>query len=139
MPAELRTFFLACKSVPSHFGLPSSFLCACASDVSSPEKAMSPIRLKLHFYNLIIISCSVGKESTCNAGGSDSIPGWGKSAGERIGYPLQNSWASLVAQLIKNQPAMQETWVRSLDSRDPLEKGKAAHSSILSWRIPWTV
>ena len=48
-------------------------------------------------------------------------------------------WASLVAQLVKNLPAMQETWVRSLGWEDPLEKGKATHSSILSWRIPWTV
>ena len=55
----------------------------------------------------------------------------GKSAGERIGYPLQFSWASLVAQLVQNLPAMQETWVPSLAWEDPLEKGKATHSSIL--------
>ena len=67
------------------------------------------------------------------------IPGLGRSAGEGIGYPLQFSWTSLVAQLVKNPPAMWETWVRSLGSEDPLEKGKATHSSILSWRIPWTV
>ena len=48
-------------------------------------------------------------------------------------------WASLVAQLVKNPPAMKETWVPSLGWEDPLEKGKATHSSILSWRIPWTV
>ena len=47
-------------------------------------------------------------------------------------------WASLVAQLVKNLPAMQETWVRSLSREDTLEKGKATHSSILAWRIPWT-
>ena len=47
--------------------------------------------------------------------------------------------ASLVAQLVKNLPAMQETWVWSLVWEDPLEKGKAAHSSILAWIIPWTV
>ena len=52
---------------------------------------------------------SAGKESTCNAGDSDSIPGLGRSAGEGIGYPLQYSWASLVAQMVKNPPAMQET------------------------------
>ena len=45
----------------------------------------------------------------------------------------------LIAQLVKNPPAMQETWVPSLGWEDPLEKGKAAHSSILAWRIPWTV
>ena len=54
---------------------------------------------------------SVGKESTCNAGDPGSIPGLGRSPGEGIGYPLQYSWASLVAQLVKNLPAMQETWV----------------------------
>ena len=59
------------------------------------------------------------------------IPGSGRSAGEGIGYPLQYSWASLVAQLVKNLPAMRETWVQSLGWQDPLGKGKAAHSSIL--------
>ena len=51
----------------------------------------------------------------------------------------KTSWVSLVAQLVNNQPAMWETWVRPLGWEDPLEKGKAAHSSILVWRIPWTV
>ena len=63
----------------------------------------------------------------------------GRSAGKEIGYLLQYSWASLVAQLVKNSPAMRETWVQSLDWEDPLEKGKATHSSILAWIIPWTV
>ena len=75
---------------------------------------------------------SVGKESTCNAGDSGLIPGSGRSAGEGIGYPLQYSWASLVAQLVKNPPAMWETWVQSLGWEDPLEKRKATHSSILA-------
>ena len=79
---------------------------------------------------------SIGKESACNAGDPGLIPGSGISAGEGIGYPLQYSWASLVAQVVKNQPAMQETWVRSLGWEDVLEKGKATHSSILAWRIP---
>ena len=52
---------------------------------------------------------------------------------------LRNLWTSLVAQLVKNPPAMWETWVRSLGWEDSLEKGKAIHSSILAWRIPWTV
>ena len=64
------------------------------------------------------------------------IPGLGRSAGEGIGYPLQDSWVSLVAQLVKNLSAMRETWVQSLGWEDPLEKGKATHSSILAWRIP---
>ena len=59
------------------------------------------------------------------------IPGWGRSAGEGIGYPLQYSWASLVAQLVKKLPAVWETWVQSLGWEDPLEKGQATHSSIL--------
>ena len=62
-----------------------------------------------------------------------------RSAAEGTGYPLQYSWASLVAQLLKNLHAMQETWVQSLDWDDPLEKGKATHSSILAWKIPWTL
>ena len=82
---------------------------------------------------------SVGKESACNAGYPGSIPGLGRSAGEGIGYPLQCSWASLVAQLVKNPPTMWETWVWPLGWEDPLEKGKATHSSILAWRIPWTL
>ena len=80
---------------------------------------------------------SVGKESACNAGDPCLIPGWGRSVGEGIGYPLQYSWASLVAQLVKNPPAIQETWVWSLGWEDPLEKGKATHSGILAWRTPW--
>ena len=82
---------------------------------------------------------SVGKESACNAGDISLIPGLGRSAGEGIGYPLQYSWASLVAQLIKNLLAVWETWVRSLGWEDPLEMGKATHSSILAWSIPWTL
>ena len=82
---------------------------------------------------------SVGKESACNAGDPRLIPGSGRSTGEGIGYPVQYSWASLVAQLVKNLPAMRGTWVPSLGWEDPLEKGKATHSSLLAWRIPWTV
>ena len=82
---------------------------------------------------------SVGKESASNAGDPSLIPGSGRSAGEGIVYPLQYSWASLVAQLVKNPPAMWETWVQSVGWKDPLEKGKAPHSSVLAWRIPLTV
>ena len=63
----------------------------------------------------------------CNAGDLGSILGMGRSSGEGIGYLLQYSWASLVAQLVKN-----------LGWEDALEKGKATHSRILAWRIPWT-
>ena len=79
---------------------------------------------------------SVDKESACNAGDPGLIPGPGRFAGERMGYPY--SCASFVAQLIKNLPAMWDTWLRSLGWEGPLEKGMATHSSILAWRIPWT-
>ena len=75
---------------------------------------------------------SVGKESTCNAGDPHLIPGSGRATREGIGYPFQYSWASLVAQLVNNLPAMWETWVRSLGWENPLKKGKATHSSILA-------
>ena len=78
---------------------------------------------------------SLGKESACNAKDPSLMPGSGKVRG----YPIQYSWASLVAQLVKNLPAMWETWVLSLGWEDPLEKGKVTHSSILAWRIPWTI
>ena len=78
---------------------------------------------------------SAGKELACNAGDPGSIHGSGRSPGEGIGYPLLYSWASLVAQLVKNPPAMRETWVQSLSWEDPLEEGMATHSSILAWRI----
>ena len=80
---------------------------------------------------------SVGKESTCSAGDPVSIPGRGRSTGEGISSPLQYSWASVVAQLVKNLPAVWEIWFRSLGWGDPLEKRKATHSSTLAWRIPW--
>ena len=76
------------------------------------------------FYTLWFPDSSVGKEFTCNARDLGSVPELGRSTGEGIGYPLQYSWDSLVAQLIKNLPEIQETWVESLGWEDPLEKGK---------------
>ena len=73
------------------------------------------------------------------AGDPSLIPGSGRSAGEGIGYLLQYSWASLVAQLVNSPSAMLETWVTSLGWEDLLEKGKATHANILAWRIPWIV
>ena len=64
------------------------------------------------------------------------ISGSGRSPENMIGYPLQYSWASLVAQVVKNPPSVQEIWVQSLGCEDPLGKEKATHSSILAWRIP---
>ena len=61
-------------------------------------------------------------ESTCNAGDPGSTPGLGRAAGEGIGYPLQYSWASLTTQLVKNPPAMRETWVGSLGWKIPLRR-----------------
>ena len=86
-------------------------------------------------YNQGFPDSSVGKESACNAGDPGSIPGPGRSAGEGISYPLQYSWAYLVAHLVKNPSAMWETWVQFLDWDDPLEKEKATHYIILAWRI----
>ena len=68
-----------------------------------------------------------------------STPGSGRPTGEGIGYALQYPWVSLVAQLVKSPPAMQETWVGSPGWEDALEKGKATHSSILTWRMPQNV
>ena len=84
---------------------------------------------------------SAGKESICNAGDPNSIPGLGRSPEEGIGYPLQYSWASLVAQLVKNPPVVQQTWVRSLGWEDPLEEGMAASKNtpvFLPRESPWT-
>ena len=71
---------------------------------------------------------SDGKASAYNAGDPGSIPGSGRSSGEGIGYPFQYSWVSLVAQMVKNLLAMQETQVQSLGREDPLEEGVVTHS-----------
>ena len=93
------------------------------------------IRLEIKGLPLVILSfpdSSVGKDSACNAGDPGLIPGLGRSTGEGI---AQYSWASLVVQLVKNLPEMWDTWVQPLGQEDPLEKGKATHSSILACRI----
>ena len=81
---------------------------------------------------------SAGRESTCNAGDPCLIPGLGRSTGEGIGYLLEYSWVFLVAQKVKNLPAMQETWIRSLGVEDPLEKDMAIDYSTPAWKISWT-
>ena len=98
---------------------------------------MSPTARQPVLQNWLSLHSSAGKESICNAGDSSSISELGRSAGKGLVYPLQYSWASLMAQMVKNPPPMQETWVPSLSWEDPLEKGKATYSSILAWRIPW--
>src|SRR5574341_854522 len=88
--------------------------------------------LKASRYAQNFLGSSAGKESTCNAGDPNSIPGSRRSAGEGIGYPLQYSWTSLVAQRVKNPPAVWETWVQSLGREDPLEEGRSEeHTSEL--------
>ena len=79
---------------------------------------------------------SVGKESICNAGDPGLFPGSGKFSGEGIGCLFKYSWASLVAQTIKNQPTVWETKIQSLGWENPLEEGMATHFRILAWRIP---
>ena len=83
-------------------------------------------------------SSILGSGSFCKAGDPSSIPGSGSFPGERTGYLLQYSWASLVAQLVKNLPSVREACVWSLGWEDPLEESIATHSSIFAWRIPWT-
>ena len=74
----------------------------------------------------------VKKKSICNAGDPGSIPGLGRIPGEEIVYPLQYSWASLVAQMVKNPSAMRETWVQSMGWEDPRDEGMATRSSTLA-------
>ena len=92
--------------------------------------------MKATLSNLGFPDSSAGKESVCNEGDPGLIPGLGRPPGEGKGYPLQYSWASLMAQTVKNLPAMQETWVQSLGWEDPLEEGMKTDSNILAWRIP---
>ena len=92
------------------------------------------IILHLYILSTDLPDSSVGKESNCNAGDLGSIPG---SEREGLVYPLQYSWTSLVAQLVKNPHAIWEASVWSLGWVDPLEKRAATHSSILAWRISW--
>ena len=92
--------------------------------------------LENFMYKKYFPSSSVGKESACSAGDPSSIPGSESSPRKVIGYPLQYSSAYLVAQMVKNPPAMWETWVRSLDWEDLLEESLTIHSSIVAWRNP---
>ena len=128
--------FLEFIQTPVHWvRMPSIHLILCQPLLLLPS-IFPQIRV---FSNKSTPNSSVDKEYACNAGDPGWIPGSGRSPGEGLDYPLQYSWTSLVAQLVKNPPAMWETWVPSLDWEDPLEKGKATHSSILAWWIPWTV
>ena len=88
--------------------------------------------------SLGLLGSSAVKESACSAGDPSLIPGSGSSPGEGIGYPLQYSWASFVAQLVKNLPEMHEAWVWSLGWEDPMEEGMSTHSVFLPRESPWT-
>ena len=102
---------------PQHFKNMQFFSCY------DPESLGHASKLWPYFQTLCLQrgfpGSSADKESTCNAGDPSLIPGSGRSSGEGIGYPLQYSWASLVAQMVKNPLAMQETWVRSLGKKIP--------------------
>ena len=93
-------------------------------------------RFMSHWWSLGFPASLAGKESARNAGDPSLIPGSGNSLGERISYPLQYSWASLVAQTVKNLTEKLVTWVRSMSWKDLLQEGIASHSSIIAWRIP---
>ena len=103
------------------------------------RKVMQILDNILKSKDLTLPGSLAGRESTCNAGYPSLIPGLGRSDGEGIRYPLQYSWVSLMNQLVRNQPALWETWVWSLGWEDPLEKGMSTDSSILASRMPWIV
>ena len=89
--------------------------------------------------NMAFLVAQLVKESAFNAGNPGSTPGSGRSPGDGIGYPLQYSWASLVAQLVKNLPAIRETWVQSLGWEDPLEERAWQPTPVLlPGETPWT-
>ena len=102
------------------------------------KKQLPKTKLIVMFSSKASLIAQGGKKICLQCRRPSLIPGLGRSPGEGISYSLRYSWTSLVAQLVKNLPSMRETWVQSLGWEDPLEKGKATHSSILAWRIPWT-
>ena len=104
------------------------------------------ILMDVKYYLIVALICislsfpgsSAGKESACNAGDPGSIPGSGKPPRGGIGYPLQYSWASLVAQMVKNPPSMQKTWVWFLVRKDPLLEGMQPTPVFLPRESLWT-
>ena len=116
---------------PSPFPMcPKSGLSVCVTIAALGSNVPIPGQRFRSTYKWLIVftlrNNSVGKESTCNAGDPGLISGLGRSGREGIGYPHQYSWASLVAQVVKNWPAMWDTWVQSLGWEDPPEKGMAS-------------
>ena len=123
----------SCLENPRDGGAWWAAICGVAQIWTSLKRlSSSSSSIHVFAFNSTFPDSSAGKESTCNVGDPSSIPGFGRSAGEGIGYPLQYSWISLVAQLVKNLPAMLETWVQSLGWEDSLEKGRATNSSIMA-------
>ena len=107
---------------------------SCPSPGDLPNRDRTHVCSVSYIYRVSLVAQLT--ESAYNARDPSSIPGSGRSPGEGNGYPLQYSWAYLVAQMVKHPPAMQETWVWSPDWEDPLEEGMGTYSSILAWRIP---
>ena len=101
------------------------------------QRSLKKLKIDLP-YDLSFPGGSDGKESACNAGDPSSIPGWGRSHGEGIGYPLQYSWASQVAQTVKNLPAMWKTWVWSWVGKIPWRKAWQPTPVFLPGESPWT-
>ena len=104
-----------------------------------PGSGKSPGIFRTQGSNPALLHCRQTLYHLSYQGSPGSITGAGRSTAEGIGYPLQCSWASIVAQSVKNPSAMRETWIRSLGWQNPLEKGKATHSNILARGIPWTI
>ena len=105
-----------------------------AQEADFPEVSVC---LKNHSWTGGFPGSSAGKESSYNAGDPDLIPGSGRCPGEGKGYPLQYSWASLMAQLVKIPPAMREAWVQSLGWANPLEEGMAPTPVSMPEESPW--
>ena len=122
---------VCCITSQSSYQEHSIFFCPLALGLAMCVSLTS--RMRVVKIQAFLVS-SAGKESTCNEGDASSIPGSESSPTEVISYPLQHSWASLVAQMVKNPPAIWEPWVQSRGWEDPLEEGMATHSSSLGQR-----
>ena len=152
------SFLCYCREIKCHF-VSCSLICNMISSTSITDSLYLQcfellwwyvnVLAWTYFYYLALSrtldfpGSSTGKESTCNAGDTGSIPGSGRSSGEGIGYPLQCSWwlpppVFLVAQTVKNLLAMWETWLRSLGWEDPLQESMQPTLVFLPGECPWT-
>ena len=143
---------LNCIQVVLTYNLNIKYFRGCVMIKQQPVRHLFPeINISVSSSSVYIISMclyhfhgfpdsSVGKESACNAGDPSSTPGSGRSPGEGIGYALQYSWASLMAQVVKKSPTMWETWVQSLRWEDSPGEGKGYPTPVFwpgEWQ--WTV